>query len=388
MASTPQRGFHALSLIFALNSFSWRGGKLLIALAALDLGANAFLIGALAAVYSFLPMLVSIQAGRMTDRIGLKKPIMWGAICTIAAVILPIIHLNLVTLFICPMLVGVGQLLVQVATHNGVGVVSRPEDRSTNYARLQIGASIAAFVSPIMIGGAIDHLGLKTGFLLVAASAALMFLPNAWLSDGLGVRLHAKGADAKERIVDLVGHPALRRSIFISAVAMCGIELFSFYIPIYGDSIGLSATMIGAALTARAAAVFVVRVFVRVLLGRFSEMAVLIGSLFLAAAGFAVIPIFPNAPVLFAASFVLGLGFGVSAPLTQSMTFANSPEGRSGEALGLRLLVNKAMQVVIPLAFGGIGTAFGVAPVFWTNSLILILAGLAATRDLRSQNKT
>ena len=49
--------------------------------------------------------------------------------------------------------------------------------------------------------------------------------------------------------------------------------------------------------------------------------------------------------------------------------------GRAGEALGLRLTVNKFTQIVVPIAFGSLGTAAGVHPVFWTNALLLLAGG-------------
>jgi hypothetical protein len=44
------------------------------------------------------------------------------------------------------------------------------------------------------------------------------------------------------------------------------------------------------------------------------------------------------------------------------ITFMRSPQGRTGEALGLRLTVNHFTHVVVPLVFGVIGSAFGLAP--------------------------
>lgn len=382
----PRLPFQLLSLIFLLNSVCWRGGKLLVALAALNLGANAFVVGALAAAYSFLPMLISIHVGRLTDRVGAKKPILWGGLLTAVAVILPVVDLNLTTLLLCPVVLGVGQLLIQVSTHNGVGAISSPAMRSSNYAKLQVGASIGAFISPLVVGAAVDHFGLNAGFLVVVVSSGLIFVPVALLSEQIGIRSRTDKEPGRERMVDLLNHAALRRSIFVAAVATCGLELFTFYIPIYGDSIGLSATMIGAILAARATAAFVVRSVVTMMLRRYSEMSILTGSLFVGALSFAIIPVFTNAPVLFVASFLLGLSIGVAAPLTQSLAYTSAPDGRTGEALGLRILVGKAMQVIVPLGFGSVGTAFGSAPVFYANAVILLAAGVVSFYDLNRRD--
>jgi hypothetical protein len=63
------------------------------------------------------------------------------------------------------------------------------------------------------------------------------------------------------------------------------------------------------------------------------------------------------------------------------LTYHHAPEGRSGEALGMRLTVNKITQIAIPLVFGGIGAVFGLAPVFWANAAFLFVGGMLSTRD-------
>ncbi|MNC95688.1 hypothetical protein D3C83_128690 [compost metagenome] len=70
-------------------------------------------------------------------------------------------------------------------------------------------------------------------------------------------------------------------------------------------------------------------------------------------------------------AFALGLGLGCGQPLTLSLIYSRAPQGRSGEALGLRVTINNFMHIVVPLLFGTIGSVLGVAPVFMANALIL-----------------
>jgi len=66
------------------------------------------------------------------------------------------------------------------------------------------------------------------------------------------------------------------------------------------------------------------------------------------------------------------------------LTYHHAPPGRSGEALGMRLTVNKITQISIPLVFGGIGAVFGLAPVFWANAAFLLAGGIVSVKDLRA----
>jgi MFS family permease len=83
-------------------------------------------------------------------------------------------------------------------------------------------------------------------------------------------------------------------------------------------------------------------------------------------------------------AFLLGLGLGSAQPLTIMLTYQHAPEGRSGEALGMRLTVNKITQIAIPVVFGGIGALFGLAPVFWANAAFLLASGVMSAKDRRA----
>ena len=68
---------------------------------------------------------------------------------------------------------------------------------------------------------------------------------------------------------------------------------------------------------------------------------------------------------------MLGLGLGCGQPLSIVLTYNHAPADRAGEALGLRLTVNKFTEILVPIAFGSLGTAAGVFLVFRTNALLL-----------------
>jgi MFS family permease len=82
-----------------------------------------------------------------------------------------------------------------------------------------------------------------------------------------------------------------------------------------------------------------------------------------------------------ALAFVLGLGLGMSQPIVMSLLFSAAPPGRAGEAIGLRTTALNFVQTTIPLVFGALGTALGLAPIFW--AMALVLAGGTAFARLR-----
>ncbi|WP_163271759.1 MFS transporter [Chelativorans alearense] len=376
---------YALTAVFFLLNLAQKGSKVLVALTALELGANAFTVGCLAATYALFPLLLSVYSGRISDRIGAAKPILWGAMGIAAALTLPALHLNLLTLILCPALLGLGHIFAHVSIHNAIGFVSSSERRSRSYATLSLGSSAAAFCGPLIVGLTIDTAGNRAGFLFTAICAVLIAVPLLLAWRHLDVPAKSKTEGTGGRTLDLLALPDLRRTMLMSGVAVTGIELFSFYLPIYGKSIDLSATVIGTILSAYAIAAVLVRLGMSLLLRRTGAVTVLTTSLFVASLSYALIPLVTNAWVLFAIAFLLGLGLGLAGPLTIYMTYNGAPPGRSGEALGLRISANKVIQICIPLIFGGIGTAFGASPVFLANSALLLVGGVLSTLGIRGR---
>jgi predicted MFS family arabinose efflux permease len=127
-----------------------------------------------------------------------------------------------------------------------------------------------------------------------------------------------------------------------------------------------------------AIAAFVVRIFLARLVKRFPGRTLLVAVFVMGTIGYGLVPFSDNAFVLGAIAFVFGLGMGIGIPLTVILMFANSAEGRSGQTLGLRLTANNLVRVGGPTVFGAVGTALGVASVFWIVAAIMAGGALLA----------
>jgi len=371
-------------LLSVLSSIGHRGSKVLVSLSALDLGANSFTVGVLAALYAVFPLLLAVYAGRISDRMGVRYPILFGSMGITAGLLAPALHESLFTLFLCPTLIGLGHIFFHVSIHNAVGSIGGAAERTKNFATFALGASVATFIGPSLAGFAIDGLGFRPAFVVLAGISLVVVLLALAFPHLVPPRGEQHDEKQPRRALDLLKEAPLRRTLMMSGVTLTGIELFSFYLPVYGQSIGLSATRIGLVLSSYAAAAFVVRLVMQQLAQRFTETGVLTGSLFIAAAIYTMFPFLTEAPMLLLAAFLLGLGLGSAQPLTIMLTYHHAPPGRSGEALGMRLTVNKITQISIPLVFGGIGASFGLFPVFWANAAFLLAGGIVSLKDFRS----
>jgi predicted MFS family arabinose efflux permease len=283
-------------------------------------------------------------------------------------------------LFACAALIGLGHIFFHVSVHNLVGSLGDAGERTRNFATFSLGSSIAAFIGPSLAGFGIEYAGYRSALVLLAACAAL---PGIVI---LFFRQHRVRQDAgppTKNAFDLLAIPALRRTLIMSGVALTGIELFSFYLPIYGRSVGLSPSSIGMILSCYAVAGFIVRAVMHRLARRYTEVGVLTASLFLAALAYALLPALHASVLLGLAAFTLGLALGSAQPLTIILTYNHAPAGRSGEALGMRIMANKVTQIAVPLMFGGLGAAMGAASVFLATGGFLFVAGLLSLKSAK-----
>jgi predicted MFS family arabinose efflux permease len=303
-----------------------------------------------------------------------------GGMTMSIALAIPTAAPGLPALFACAALIGLGHIFFHVSVHNLVGSLGGAAERTGNFATFSLGSSIAAFIGPSLAGFGIEYAGYRPALLLLAACAAAPALFMFAFKPG-----HASHAEEQREksAFDLLAIPALRRTLIMSGVALTGIELFSFYLPIYGRSIGLSPSSIGMILSCYAVAGFIVRVVMHRLARRYTEVGVLTASLFLAALAYAAVPMLREAVLLSMAAFTLGLALGSAQPLTIILTYNHAPKGRSGEALGLRIMANKVTQIGVPLMFGGLGAAMGAAPVFLATGGFLFVAGLLSLKSAR-----
>jgi len=370
-------------LLSVLASIAQRGSKVTVSLYALELGAGPLSVGVLAALFATFPLLLAVHAGRISDRFGVRYPMLLGGATMALALAAPVVFPGLNALFACAALLGLGHIFFHVSVHNLVGSLGAA-DRTSNFATFSLGGSVAAFIGPSAAGFAIEYAGFRSALLLlaacitVAALVMIVYRPPA-----------AKGeAQAQTKSAfDLLAIPALRRTLIMSGVALTGIELFTFYLPVYGRAIGLSPSSIGMVLSCYAVAGFLVRTFMDRLARRYTEIGVLTGSLFLAALAYALLPALREAVLLGLAAFTLGLALGSAQPLTIILTYNHAPEGRSGEALGMRIMANKITQIGVPLMFGGLGAAMGAAPVFLATAGFLFVAGLLSLKSGKGETQ-
>ena len=376
-AGTPRIRVSPFGVLIALgvaNHLTLNGMRVTVSLDALALGASAATVGSLLALFALLPMFLGIAAGRLADRIGVRKPMLAGSIGMAVSAIIPTVLPGLPALFVAAALSGVSFMAFQVATQYATGEMGPPGARTRNYGLLAVGYSTSSILGPLVAGLTIDHAGFRPAF---AVLSLMPLVPIAVLASNR-IALpgpHPAHAAHVRRALDLLGNRTLLRVFVINGMTAVAWELHTLFVPIYGNSIGLSASSVGLILAAFASATFTIRLAMPLIAKRLPEHRVLTLALYGAAAVYLAIPFSHDASTLMLLSFCLGLGLGMGQPMVMALLHSLAPAGRMGEAAGVRMSLMNSMSVAVPLVFGAVGSSIGLSPVLWAVSVLLAAGG-------------
>jgi MFS family permease len=307
------------------------------------------------------------------DRRGSRRLLAIGSACGGVAMLLPVALPKPYILYVAAVVMGFAFTCYNVLLQNVIGVLSSPQDRVRMFGNAAMAGGIGNFVGPLLSGWLIDRLGYDAAWITLAVMGfgctlsvvvAGRSLPGPTTTGTTGTRLR-----------DTLAGPGIARILAVSSLVQAGQDLFQFYIPVYGSTIGASASAIGLAIGAYGAATFAARFAMPNLVARLGEAWLLVGAFTLAALGFLAIPLSHDAATLALVALVFGLGMGCGQPVTTLMMFARSPAGRSGEALGVRQTFNNAVRVSAPALFGAIASTTGLLPVFLASGLMMSVGG-------------
>jgi MFS family permease len=350
-----------------------KGNRILLTLAAVDAGAGPLENGILFALYGLFPFLLAIYAGRIADRFSNLLLVYIGTAGFVLSQLIPAVWHSLAALYLASACGGLTSMLFVLAFQNMAGMLSTPATRATYFSYYALGESFAHGMGPILTGLSIDTFNAWNTFFIIAAFTAL-WLPVTYYFRRLFPQAAAAPNPAgqdKRSLRELLALPAMRMALLTNAAVMLGFDLFNLYMPLYGHSLGFSATTIGLIIGAYGLAAFITRLLLPMALKRLGEPRVLILSLAVPAACFLLVPLTAHPLLLMAIAFVIGFGLGCGQPLSMMLAFNAAPAGRSAEAIAMRLAVSYGAHVFLPPLFGAVGTVAGLAPVFWVCGVLL-----------------
>ena len=363
-----------------LTHLSFGGCRVILSLTAIDYQASPFTVGVVLCLLTVVPMFYALRWGRYVDRAGVRGPMLAGIAAILAAMMIGWAVPRLETLFLVSPLAGSGFFLYHIAAGQAAAVIGPPQARVRNFSLLALAFSTAGVIGPTLAGFAIDQIGHRLAMLALSGGALIALVTLAACRKDLARPCGAAGGGEKRSVGDLLRIPGVRLVFVVSGALSIAWDLFAFVVPIHGSRIGLSATMIGVILGAFGAAVFAVRLALPLLGQRVNEWRMLIAAMAVSGTVLLAFPLVSGVPLLIGLAFLLGVGLGGTQPFIMALLYARAPAGRGAEVLSVRTWLINVSQTSVPLAFGAIGAALGMLPVFWAMGFALLVSGWFAAR--------
>ena len=351
--------------------------RITVSLDALAHGAAPSEIGVLMALITFVPTLCSVHFGRWIDTSGAERPVFASSLALAAAAALPFLFpaasWGLVPLGLCCVLNGAGFQAAEMCARYLAGFSVPPEKRVSAFAWIALGFSVSGLVMPVVIGAVIDAFGHRWAYAAAGAACAAGMALYARARSTLPVPPRRPRSAAGATVSELIRAPGLWRVLAVSGIVSMAWDLQIFMFPVYGHSIGLSATEIGWMISSFFCATLIVRFALPAISRVCGEWQCLTATLLIASASYLALPMFTAIGPLLAVAFALGLGLGISNPNIMSLLHAISPAGRTGEVLGLRTMISNGCHCALPLAYGVLLSALSAASLFYASSGLLAL---------------
>lgn len=385
--TTPPRGGGAdllgtIGIAFCHNG-ALSGGRLIAPIIALDLGMGPALVGAMAAVFTAVPIVATVRFGRWVDRAGTLLPgwitTAMLVIATGAMIALP----GMPALLFAAVLLGTASVFNHVAVTRAVGGEGDAPRRRRNFGFLAAGYSLCQFAGPMMAGVAYDAAGGRGAFaalgLMAALSLGIMLSGRHMLSSTMVAPPRPPDA-AAPRMIDLFGVPGMTRGLFVYGMSTAVVVFFALAGPLHGAEVGLSASQIGALYGIMSLGGLTSRLVVAPLTRRMAELTLLAIAIGVGAGFCVLFPLFTGWAPLAAVSFCIGLSLGLGQPTAMSLVYGLAPPARVNEVVGLSMALGNALQLAQPLVLGMVAAVWGVGPMIWIYAVLLAMTGVIAAQ--------
>lgn len=352
------------------------GTRPLISYLALSLGAGPTELGLIASSFAVLAIAGAIPLGRMIDRVGERPTMFAGAIMLVVVCALMPAADSILMLAVGTAMLGIGQMTAVVGAHTMLASRGPFEKRAFRIGLYTSAASLGHAIGPaaagIIIGDELSGRAATIALLGAAGVSAIAAVLSLFLPDPVPHPTDEHGRRLRASTSETLRLPGMVPALMAGVIALTAVDVLVAYLPAYGEERAISPQLIGFSLATLSLAQMISRIGLGWMLSRFGHVAVLVGSISLAAA---VIPmlIMPIGELaLLGIMAVAGLGLGLAQPLTLVWVAIASPPESRGLAMGLRMGGNRFGQLLVPAAVGVTAGQLGIG------AILAAVAGLLA----------
>lgn len=380
----------AIALLYWLMNTMLRP---LIAPYAARTDASPELIGFILAMHALPAFALAIPTGLVADRRGHRPLLLAGSALMAGGGLLLTSNDAISVLVASQACIGVGALGVWLAIQ-GLMISDRGDSsestktrdkRISNYSLLVM---IGQLAGPTLGGVVTDIFTYRTAFGVFAVGSAMVLGCSLVFRETYGSHV---GEDARQSLsardvgssYRQAGALMREKGVFLTMlVSFCALYLLDIrtaFQPLYFDSIGISASVIGLLLSGAGACALFARLLLPHMLFRLQTGTVTACCIIPGALAVGGVVLFEDIWALAALSAISGMSLGLAQPLTLVLTAEFTRARERGMGIGLRLMANRTAQWISPFLFGPLLGRFGFGGAFGGTSGALIgLGGVVA----------
>ena len=389
MSNKTTSGSYWLPLV-VFNTLMVQGGiyvvRPIVSYKALELGADAAMVGIIGATFALAPLIFAIRIGSSVDKGKAGLALLFGSI-VLAITTFGLLFIDSIPLLMIAMpMLGIGHLLCMVGGQTMIANRSESKLYERNFGLFTFYASLGHAFGPLIGGWLAD-----SGEARVDANAAFTFAIVIFIFAAISVlKLSTKRENQPEpektsvKITarEMLAVPNFKSAIFVASATTAVVDVMLIFLPLLGREVGIGVTEVGILLALRSFASMAVRVLLGQLTSWLGLRNILIGGAAVTLASMVALALTENFWIMAAIMLVSGFAMGIGQPATMAWVSRISSADRRGLAIAIRLTANRFGQVAVP-AIAGLIAVGGVATVFYMLALVQAGSIFATARALK-----
>jgi len=389
MTKVSSAGSRWLAFVL-INSLLIQGGiyvvRPIVTYKALELGADAALVGIIGATFALAPLIFAIRIGQFVDKGRAGIALTAGSV-TLALTTLALLFIDSIPLLMVAMpALGMGHLLVMVGGQTMIANRSGSELYEKNFGLLTFYASLGHGLGPLFGGWLAD-----SGEARVNANAAFLFALILFLLAIISVVALARKSEnrsievsdsPKTTVASVMKTSTFKSAIFVASATTAVVDVVLIFLPLFGRQIGLSVSEVGILLAIRALASMGVRLVLGEISRKLGLRLILNAGSALTLVSMVALALVDNFWIIAFIMLVSGFAMGIGQPATMAWVSRIAAADSRGLAIGILLTANRFGQVALP-ALAGVIAGGGVAGVFYMLAAVQAASIVVTSRALK-----
>ena len=345
-------------------------------------GAGAFTIGLLIAVYDFAELFAKPAAGLIADRTGMKRVLLIGLAVFIGGSLLFLIVSPKILLLV-RFVQGLGAAALSTVS---ISLVARhfATGRGRAFGVYNAIKGAGYVVAPAAGGFLAARYGFGMIFMASAAIGIAALLASVFVPDDRAGHLEEDDEPSLRESLLVFRDPRLMPIYAVIVINMFLVGILFGFLPVYVHGLGYSATQSGMVVTIGTAAYLLIQPVAGALADRYAMRTTVLLGLLVAALSIMAIT-FASGWILIAIVIAAGMGIGTVWTNSDALVSAFADPAQLGASIGAAQSFKEFGDMVGPLLIGALTQLFGVRAGFVSCGAValLLVAGLTRVPALK-----